>query len=85
MTEKEIQLLGFERHNDDGEGNWDTYHYYTYTVANGLEFISCASDETQDGTWWIEFFNTEPTIRFYDFSKAQSLINTLTKHIVKND
>jgi hypothetical protein len=85
MTEKELQLLGFECHYDDGDGDWDKYHYYTYTVARGFEFISCASDETQDGNWWVEFFESDPTIRFYDFAKVQALINTLEKHIVKKD
>jgi len=84
MTEKEIQLLGFEINYDDGGGNWDKYHYYTYTVAQGFEFISNANDEIkEDGEWYVEIFNTEPTIRFTEFEKVQSLINLLEKQIVK--
>lgn len=84
MTEREVQLLGFEINHDDGGGNWDKYHYYTYEIALGLEFISNASDEVkEDGEWFVEVFNTEPNIRFYKFEEAQTLINTLHKHIVK--
>ena len=91
MTEKEIQLLGFERHNefgveceDDLGKTWteDAFHYYTYTVAQGLDFISCSSDETESGEWYVEFFDTEPAIRFYDFAKMQMLLNLLERHKV---
>ena len=84
MTEKEIQLLGFEVNHDDGDGYFNKYHYYTYTVARGLEFISNASDEVDEtGEWFIEFFETDPTIRFYKMEEVQSLINTLQKHVIK--
>jgi hypothetical protein len=84
MTEKQIQLLGFEINYDDGFGSWDKYHYYSYEVARGLEFISNASDEVdENGEWFIEFLETDPTIRFYKMEEVQALINTLEKHIVK--
>jgi len=84
MTEKQIQLLGFKINHDDGEGSWDKYHYYTYTVTRGLEFISNASDEVdEDGEWFIEFFESEDPIRFYKMEEVQTLINTLEKHIIK--
>jgi hypothetical protein len=84
MTEKQIQLLGFEVNHDDGGGSWDKYHYYTHTIARGLEFISNASDEVdEDGEWFIEVFETDPTIRFYKMEEVQALINTLEKHIIK--
>lgn len=86
MTEKEIQLLGFEMQVDDGGGNWDKYHYYTYTVARGLEFISNASDEVKEGEeWYVEFFESDPEIRLYDFGQAQALLNLLDKHKVKKE
>lgn len=84
MTERELQLLGFEKHYDDGQGDWDKYHYYTYTVAQGFEFISNANDEIKEGEeWYVEFFESTPTIRFYNFEEVQSLINLLEKRIVK--
>jgi hypothetical protein len=84
MTEREIQLLGFEVNYGDGGGDWDKYHYYTYEITKGLQFISNASDEIKDGEeWFIEFFNTEQPIRFYKFEEVQSLINLLEKHLIK--
>ena len=84
MTEKEIQLLGFEVNYDDGDGNWDKYHYYTHTVAIGVQFISNASDEIKEGEeWYVEFFDSQPTIRFYNFEEVQTLINLFEKRIVK--
>jgi hypothetical protein len=87
MTEKEIQLLGFETHHDNGAGDWDKYHYYTYTVAKGLEFITNASDEVKphSANWYVEIFNTEPTIRFTEFGEVQALINLLEKRVIKKD
>ena len=82
MTEKEIQLLGFEMQTDNGGGDWDTYYYYTYSIAQGFEFITNASDETVDGDWWVEFFESTPAIRFTEFAKLQALINLLEKHRV---
>ena len=82
MTEREIQLLGFEK---QAEHDGDTpYHYYTYTVARGFEFISCASDEVDEsGEWYIEFFESDPTIRFTKFAEVQALINLLEKRVIK--
>ena len=86
MTEKEIQLLGFEINYDDGSVQWDTYHYYTYTVAQGLQFISNASDEVgEDGEWYVEFFDTDPAVRFTRFEEVQQLINLIEKRIVKKN
>ena len=86
MTEKEIQLLGFEVNYDDGGGDWDKYHYYTYTVARGFEFISNASDEVgEDGQWFVEFFDSDPEIRFTEFGEVQALLNLLNKRVVKKE
>jgi len=76
--------LGFEKQVDDGGGSWDVYHYYTYTIAQGFEFISNASDEIKEGEeWFIEFFDSEPAIRFYKFEEVQALINMLERNKVK--
>jgi len=85
MTEKEIQLLGFER-NDEEDLYDNNYRYYSYTVAMGLQFISNSSDEIKDGDeWYIDFFNSDPTIRFTEFGEVQALINLLEKRIIKSD
>jgi len=94
MTEKEIQLLGFEKQEDGGievsgdlGGMWieDEFHYYTYDIAMGLSLISNSSDEVgEDGKWFVEIFNTEPAIRFTEFGEVQALINLLQSRIVKD-
>lgn len=93
MTEKEIQLLGFEKQHslgtlcEDSTGKqWieDEFYYYIYTVAQGFEFISNASDGVgENGEWYIEFFDSDPEIRFTEFGEVQALINLLTSRIVK--
>lgn len=93
MTEREIQLLGFEKQEDGGieisddeNGVWveDEFHYYTYDIVNGLTLISNSNDEIgEDGQWFIEVFNTEPSIRFTEFGEVQALINLLESRIVK--
>jgi hypothetical protein len=86
MTEQEIRLLGFQIQHDDGGGHFDPYYYFTYKVANGLSFISNANDEIkEDGKWFVEFFNTEPAIRFTEFAEVQALLNTLDKHKIIKD
>lgn len=80
MTEKQVQLLGFELIHDDGGGYFDKYHYYAYQVAQGLKLISNANDEiAEDGEWFVEFVDTEPVIRFTNFKQAKALITTLEK------
>ena len=95
MTEKEIQLLGFEKQEDGGielsddeNGVWveDEFHYYTYDIVNGLTLISSSSDEIgEDGQWFVEIFNTGPSIRFTEFGEVQALINLLESRIVKKE
>jgi hypothetical protein len=82
MTEKEIQLLGFEMQESTDE--FEPFYYYTYKIADGLEFISCANDEvSEDQEWYIDIFNTDPHIRFTEFGDVQGLINILEKRKVK--
>lgn len=80
MTEKEIQLLGFEKQVEkDAE---HPFYYYTLDIANGLSFISNSSDEAEDG-WYIEFFDTDPSIRYTNFGEATGLINNILRHILR--
>jgi len=82
MTEKEIQLLGFEMQESGDE--FEPFYYYTYKIADGLEFISCANDEvSEDQEWHVDIFNTDPHIRFMHFGDVQGLINILEKRRVK--
>ena len=72
MTEREIELLGFIKEESDD------FYYYSYRIAWGLDFISKGSYE--EGEWYIEFFNTDPCIRIYNFANAQKLINEIEKY-----
>lgn len=93
MTEQEIQLLGCKKHSDEGTvvtdletgEQWteDAFYYYVYTIAQGFEFISNSNDEVgEDGEWFLEFFDSDPAIRFTEFGEVQALINLLTCRIV---
>ena len=94
MTEKEIQLLGFEKQEDGGieisddeGGLWieHEFHYYTYDIAMGLDLISNSNDQVgEDGEWFVEVFNTEPAIRFTEFAEVQALIYLLQSRIKKD-
>ena len=82
MTEKEVQLLGLQKEYI-GEYEGDESYYYALDVVNGLTFITPASEELKTEDWFVEIFNTDPTIRFNKFEEVQGLINQLTKAIVK--
>jgi hypothetical protein len=82
MTEKEVQLLNFER---EEYSDWDgDHHYYSYEITNGMSFISSGSDELgEDGQWYVDVFNTQEPIRFWKFEEVQNLLNILEKHLIK--
>jgi hypothetical protein len=82
MTEKEVQLLGLQKEYI-GEYEGDESYYYALDVVNGLTFITPASEELKTEDWFVEIFNTDPTIRFNKFEEVQGLINQLTNAIVK--
>ena len=84
MTEKEVKLLGFEREHyvDTNENGWADRYYYSYDIANGFGFISCSDDEVVDGKWFVEFFDSDPAIRFTEFGEVQALINLIKSRIV---
>jgi len=79
MTEKELFLLGFEKHHMEED---DDYYYYL-DVVSGLGFITCTSFQANENGWYVEIFNTEPSIRFTKFGELQGIINQLTSAIVK--
>jgi hypothetical protein len=86
MTEKEVQLLGFEREEySDEDGDW---HYYSYQITDGMSFISSVKSSVSDEIgetkqWYVDIFNTQDPIRFYKFEEVQALLNLLEKHLIK--
>ena len=81
MTEREVQLLGFQRE-EIKEHDEDTSYYYAFDVVDGVTFITPTNEEIKDGNWYVEFFNTDPLVRFHEFGEIQALINQLTNAIV---
>ena len=79
MTEKELQLLGFEKNYMDEDDDY----YYFLDVVSGLGFISWTGFEGQNNCLYVEVFNTDPSIRFTSFGEIQGLINQLNSAIVK--
>ena len=82
MTERELILLGFKSE-EIKEHEEDDAYYYALDIVDGITFITPTNEEIKDDNWYVEFFNTDPLIRFDGFGEVQVLINTLTKAIVK--
>jgi len=82
MTERELQLLGFNKE-EMKEHDEDDAYYYALDIVDGLTFITRSNDEIINDEWYVDVFNTDPNIRFYSFGELQSLINLLSNRIVK--
>jgi hypothetical protein len=82
MTEREVILLGFKSE-EIKEYDEDESYYYALDIVNGVTFITPTNEEIKNDEWYVEIFNTDPQIRFYNFGEVQGLINQLTKAIVK--
>lgn len=84
MTENELKILGFEKMEVSAEESGDkSFYYYVYEFTKGLEFITQDSDNVENDKWWVEFFNTDISIRFHDFMEVQNLISIFEKAKVK--
>jgi hypothetical protein len=82
MTERELILLGFKSE-EIREHDEDESYYYVLDIVDGLTFITPTNDEIKEDKWYVEFFNTDPLVRFHEFGEVQALINQLTKAIIK--
>lgn len=82
MTERELILLGFKSE-EIKEHEEDESYYYVLDIVDGITFITPTNEEIKDSNWYVEFFNTDPLVRFHEFGEVQALINTLTRAIVK--
>ena len=83
MTERELILLGFKSE-EIKEHEDDESYYYVLDIVDGLTFITPTNDEIKDCDWHVDFFNTDPLVRFHEFGELQGLVNQLTRAIVKN-
>lgn len=84
MSEKELLKLGFTKETPDAEivGEPDFY-YYVKEICEGLTFISNGNDDMEGEEWFVEFFNTEVPIRYYEYSSVKMLFTLIEEGIVK--
>ena len=85
MTEKEIQLLGFERQDETPEssGAPNKWYYYTLDIEDFC-LITNANDQVKDDNWKVYIFDLDG-FGFTEFEELQSLINILKKGVLKKD
>ena len=80
MTEKQILELGFDK--DfliDTIENQPEHYYYIKDFTNGLTFITNVSDEATAKEWYVEFFNTELPVRYYNYQDVRDLFDLIEK------
>ena len=89
MTELKLQEFGFEKLYGEAEQDVDQtveqadWHYYVYQIADGLALVSNASyDSPEANDWFVDVYNTYPTIRITDPAKLSTLINLLKTSII---
>ena len=89
MTELKLQEFGFDKLYGEAEQAVDqtveqaNWHYYVYQIADGLALVSNASyDLLETNDWFVDVYNTYPTIRITDPAKLSTLINLLKTSII---
>jgi len=84
MSEKELLQLGFTKE-DSSEFIDDEpdFYYYVKDITNGLTFITNSNAEMEGQDWYVEFFDTEVPIRYYEYSTVKMLFMLIEEGIVK--
>jgi len=86
MNQRELKKLGFKKQNISAEDSGDaSFYYYTMDVVEGIHLITPADDEIVNGKWYVEFFDTTPQIRFYEYDSLFNFIKILEKNKVVLD
>ena len=78
MVEKDLIDLGFEKQDEE------TYYYYTLDIGNDYTpfcLISNASDELDNGEWFVEIFDYQ-SFKFTSRYQLEKLLEVL-KHNIK--
>ena len=84
MSEKELLQLGFTKEfGDDVIEDEPDFYYYVKEITNGLTFITNGNDEMEGKEWYVEFFDTEIPIRYYEYSTVKMLFMLIEEGIVK--
>jgi len=85
MSEKELLELGFTKEfGDDVIEDEPDFYYYVKEITNGLTFITNGNDEMEGKEWYVEFFDTEIPIRYYESSTVKMLFMLIEEGITKN-
>jgi hypothetical protein len=84
MSEKDLLKLGFTKE-DSSEFIDDEpdFYYYVKDITNGLTFITNGNDDMEGQDWYVEFFDTEVPIRYYDYSSVKMLLTLIEEGIIK--
>jgi hypothetical protein len=83
MSEKELLELGFTKEfSTDIIEDEPDFYYYVKEITNGLTFITNGNDEMEGKEWYVEFFNTEIPIRYYESSTVKMLFALIEEGIV---
>ena len=85
MSEKELLELGFTKEfGDDVIEDEPDFYYYVKEITNGLTFITNDNSEMEGKEWYVEFFDTEIPIRYYESSTVKMLFMLIEEGITKN-
>ena len=83
MSEKELLQLGFTKeYSTDIIEDEPDFYYYVKDICDGLTFISNGNDDMEGEEWFVEFFNTEVPIRYYESSTVKMLFTLIEEGIV---
>jgi hypothetical protein len=86
MSERELVQLGFTKEfGDDVIEDDPDFYYYVKEITNGLTFITNGNDEMEGKEWYVEFFDTEIPIRYYEYSTVKILLMLIEEGIVKTE
>ena len=85
MSENDLLKLGFTKeYGLETEVNDELdFYYYVKEITNGLTFITNGNDEMEGKEWYVEFFDTEIPIRYYEYSTVKMLFMLIEEGIVK--
>jgi len=85
MSEKELLQLGFTKEYGSEIGLEDApdFYYYVKEICDGLTFITNGNDEMEGKEWYVEFFDTEVPIRYYEASTVVMLFALIDEGIIK--
>ena len=72
MTEQQLIKLGFNKEPLESYNEED--YYYFYPLVGDLGLISCALSDVTEGKWFVDVFDSYPTIRYYEYKDVLDLI-----------